>query len=56
MFISDNKRQDWVTSPYVYLEKVEYVSHGGDIQLNFVCRFDKEMPAGMMRVANKSII
>ncbi|MBL4934253.1 DUF3427 domain-containing protein [Clostridium sp. YIM B02515] len=56
LFVRENKKQDGVTSPYVYLGEVEYVKHEGDMPISFVWEMKEEMPAGMMRVANKSIV
>ncbi|MCM0647246.1 DUF3427 domain-containing protein [Clostridium swellfunianum] len=56
LFVRENKKQDGVTSPYIYLGEVEYVRHEGNMPISFVWRFKEEMPAGMMGVANKSIV
>jgi superfamily II DNA or RNA helicase len=56
LFVRENKKQDGVTSPYVYLGEVEYVRHEGNMPISFVWELKEEMPAGMMRGANKSII
>jgi hypothetical protein len=56
LFVRENKKQDGVTSSYVYLGEVEYVRHEGNMPISFVWELKEEMPAGMMRVANKSII
>jgi superfamily II DNA or RNA helicase len=56
LFVRENKKQDGVTSPYVYLGEVEYVSHSGNMPISFVWRLEEEMLAGLMRVANKGIV
>jgi superfamily II DNA or RNA helicase len=56
LFVRENKKQDGVTSPYVYLGEVEYMRHEGNMPISFVWEMKEEMPAGMMRAANKSII
>ncbi len=56
LFVRENKKQDGVTSPYVYLGEVEYVRHEGNMPISFVWRLEDEMPAGMMRGANKGIV
>jgi superfamily II DNA or RNA helicase len=56
LFVRENKKQDGVTSPYVYLGEVEYVRHEGNMPISFVWELKEEMPAGMMRGANKSIV
>lgn len=56
LFVRENKKQDGVTSPYVYLGEVQYVSHSGNMPISFVWRLDEDMPSGMMRVANKGIV
>lgn len=49
LFVRENKNQDGVTSPYVYLGEVEYVRHEGNMPISFVWEFKEEMPAGIMR-------
>lgn len=56
LFVRENKKQDGVTSLYVYLGEVEYVRHEGSIPISFVWRLMEEIPAGMMRGANKGIV
>jgi superfamily II DNA or RNA helicase len=56
LFVRENKKQDGVTSPYVYLGEVEYVKHEGNMPISFVWELKEEIPAGMMRGANKSIV
>jgi superfamily II DNA or RNA helicase len=56
LFVRENKKQDGVTAPYVYLGEVEYDRHEGNMPISFVWRLKEEMPAGMMRGANKSIV
>jgi hypothetical protein len=56
LFVSENKKQDGVTSLNVYLGEVEYVRYEGNMPISFVWRLEEEMPAAMMRAANKSIM
>lgn len=56
LFVRENKKQDGITSPYVYLGEAEYVRHEGNMPISFVWRLKEEIPAWMMRVANKSIV
>jgi hypothetical protein len=56
LFVRENKKQDGLASPYTYLGEAEYVSHNGSMPISFVWRLKEEMSAGMMRVANKSIV
>jgi hypothetical protein len=49
LFVRENKKQDGVTSSYVYLGEVEYERHEGNMPISFVWRLEEEMPAGMMR-------
>lgn len=56
MFVRENKKLDAIISHYVYIVQVEYISHSGDMPISFVCKLKEEMPAWMMRGANKSIV
>jgi hypothetical protein len=56
LFVRENKKQEGVTSPYVYLGEVEYVRNEGNMPISFVWGLEEEMPAGIIRVANKSIV
>jgi hypothetical protein len=56
LFVRENKKQDGVTSPYVYLGAVEYVRHEGNMPASFVWEMKEEMPGGMMRGANKIVV
>jgi len=56
LFVRENKKQDGVTAPYVYLGEVEYGRHEGNMPISFVWKLKEEMPAGMMRGANKGIV
>lgn len=42
--------------PYTYLGEAEYVSHSGSMPISFVWRLKEEIPAGMMKVANKGVV
>jgi hypothetical protein len=56
LFVREDKKQDGLAAPYTYLGEAEYVSHSGSMPISFVWRLKEEIPAGMMRVANKSIV
>jgi superfamily II DNA or RNA helicase len=56
LFVRESKKNEGITTPYTYLGEAEYVSHSGSMPISFVWRLKEEMPAGMMRVANKSIV
>ncbi len=56
LFIRENKKQDGITAPYVYVGEGEYVSHNGNMPISFVWRLQEELPAGMMKGANKRIV
>jgi hypothetical protein len=56
MFVRENKKQDGLAAPYTYLGEVEYVSHSGSMPISFVWRLKNEIPAGMMRAANKGVV
>lgn len=48
LFVRENKKQDGVTSPYVYLGEVEYVRHEWNMLISFVWELEEEMQAGIM--------
>ena len=56
LFVRESKKQDGLASPYVYLGGVEYVSHSGSMPISFVWRLREEMPAGMVKVAEKGVV
>ncbi|MGH4049803.1 MAG: DUF3427 domain-containing protein [Clostridium sp.] len=56
LFVRENKKKDGVVAAYTYLGEAEYVSHKGNSPINFVWRLKEEVPAALMRVANKSIV
>ncbi|MFT5875442.1 MAG: hypothetical protein ACI8WT_004435 [Clostridium sp.] len=41
---------------YTYLGEGEYVRHSGNSPISFVWKLKEEIPAGLTRVANKSIV
>lgn len=41
---------------YTYLGEAEYVSHRGNSPISFVWRLKEEIPVGVMRIANKSVV
>lgn len=56
LFVRENKKQDGLAAPYTYLGEAEYVSHSGSMPISFVWRMKEEIPAGMMKVANKGVV
>lgn len=56
LFVRENKKKDGLTVAYTYLGEAEYVSHRGNSPISFVWRLKEEIPAGLMRVANKSVV
>ena len=56
LFVRGNKKKDGLVETYTYLGEAEYVSHSGNTPISFVWRLKEEIPAGLMRVANKSIV
>lgn len=56
LFVRENKKKDGLVAAYTYLGEGEYVSHSGNSPISFVWRLKEEIPAGLMRVANKSIV
>ncbi|MGH4121263.1 DUF3427 domain-containing protein [Clostridium sp.] len=56
LFVRENKKRDGLVSAYTYLGEGEYVRHSGNSPISFVWRLKEDMPAGLMRVANKSIV
>jgi len=56
LFVRENKKKDGLVAAYTYLGEGEYVSHKGDSPISFVWRLKEEIPAGLMRMANKSVV
>lgn len=56
LFVRENKNNEGLPAAYTYLGEGEYVSHKGNSPISFVWRLKEEVPAGLMRVANKSIV
>jgi hypothetical protein len=56
LFVRENKKQDGLAAPYTYLGEAEYVNHSGSMPISFVWRLKEEIPAGMMRAANKGVV
>lgn len=56
LFVREYKKQDGLSSPYVYLGEAEYVSHSGSMPISFVWKLKEEMPAGMVKAAEKGVI
>jgi len=56
LFVRENKNKEGLPAAYTYLGEGEYVSHKGNSPISFVWRLKEEVPAGLMRGANKSIV
>lgn len=56
LFVRENKKQDGSAASYTFIGEEEYVGHKGSMLISFVWRLKEEMPAGMMRTANKGVV
>ena len=56
LFVRENKNKEGLPEAYTYLGEGEYVSHKGNSPISFVWKLKEEVPAGLMRGANKSIV
>lgn len=56
LFVRENKKKDGLVAAYTYLGEGEYVRHSGNSPISFVWRLKEDIPARLMRVANKSIV
>ena len=56
LFVRENKNKEGLLEAYTYLGEGEYVSHKGNSPISFVWRLKEEVPAWLMRGANKSIV
>lgn len=56
LFVRENKKQNGLTAPYTYLGEAEYVKHSGNTPISFVWRLKEEIPAWMMKAANKGVV
>ena len=56
LFVRENKNKEGLPTAYTYLGEGEYVGHKGNSPISFVWRLKEEVPAGLMRGANKSIV
>lgn len=56
LFVRANKKQDGLIAPYTCLGEAEYVKHKGNMPVSFIWRLKEEIPAWMMKVANKGVV
>jgi len=56
LFVREFKKENGVTSPFVFLGEADHIRHEGDNPISFVLRLKEEMPAALMPVANKGIV
>lgn len=56
LFVREYRTQEGYPAPYVYLGEAAYESHSGSMPISFVWRLKKEIPAKLMREANKGIV
>jgi hypothetical protein len=56
LFVRENKKKDGIISEYTYLGEGKYVSHNGSSPISFVWRMKEELPAVLMKVANKGVV
>ncbi|MFZ3591800.1 DUF3427 domain-containing protein [Bacillus sp. DJP31] len=56
MFVREYKKDQGLTSPFIFLGNVDYVRHYGNKPLSFVWRLHEEMPSYLVPRANKNIL
>jgi len=56
MFVREYKNTKGFSSPYVYLGKANYIRHEGSKPISFVWELERELPAGLVVKANKSVL
>nr|WP_051115666.1 DUF3427 domain-containing protein [Clostridium pasteurianum] len=56
LFVREYKVNNGLTSPYTYLGEAEYVSHEGNKPISFMWRLKEDMPAGLVRSAEKGAV
>lgn len=56
LFVRENQQRDGLTEPYTYLGLADYSSHSGSKPISIVWKLQEEIPAGMVRKANKGIV
>jgi len=56
LFVRENKKSNNIPEAYTFLGEASYVSHSGDMPISFIWRMKEEIPASMMRKANKGIV
>ncbi len=55
LFVRENKAEENVTSPFVYLGQADYVSHKGSKPVNIIWRLHYELPPGLAAKAEKAL-
>ena len=56
LFVRENKKENGVTSPYIYLGECEYVSHEGNKPVSFIWKLKNKIPAKFLSKVNKSAL
>lgn len=56
LFVRENKKSNNIPEAYTFLGEASYVSHSGDMPISFIWRMKEEIPASMMKKANKGIV
>lgn len=56
LFVREYKQEHGLTSPFVFLGKVDYIKHSGNNPVSFVWKLHEEMPSYMVPRANKNIL
>lgn len=56
LFVREYKKANGLTAPFIYLGKANYIKHEGSKPISFVWALEREMPAGLVVRANKSVM
>ena len=56
LFVRDYKKENGITSPYMYLGECEYVNHSGNKPVSFVWKLKNSIPGKFISEANKNVL
>ena len=56
LFVRDYKKENGITSPYMYLGECEYVKHSGNKPVSFVWKLKNPIPGKFISEANKNVL
>lgn len=56
LFVRDYKKENEITSPYMYLGECEYVNHSGNKPVSFVWKLKNSIPGKFISEANKNVL